>query len=96
MKWIKKILNEVLYQSEQKKKQKQFGLLIFIILVIYLGFSLYRNAWALNTTHSYLISIILSSILITLLKPKLYKYLLYSWLFLGMLFGEVSSFLILF
>ncbi|MBQ0786984.1 MAG: hypothetical protein KBT69_05765 [Oceanihabitans sp.] len=95
MSWINNIYLSVHKNSIQTKKQKQFGLLLVVIIAILLAISFYKNGFLFDVKQVVLLSSLLLIGVITILIPKLFYPFLVVWLCIGAVFGEISSFIIL-
>lgn len=94
MNWIKQTYHHVNELSSTAKKQKQFGLLFAGILLAICAFSIYKNN--AFTLAIYLCSgISIALINIVLFAPKLLKWPLLVWLYLGKILGEITSTVVL-
>jgi predicted membrane protein len=89
--WIKSNHNKNLDLSNVIKKQKQFGWLITVCLIIFASVRFFDEA-ALST--SLIVSVTLL-VLATLYYSKILKPILYVWMWVGSILSEISSFIIL-
>ncbi len=95
MNWIKNNYAIVEKNSNQRKKQKQFGLLFAVIVAVILVISFYKNGFVMDVKQNILIGVLTFLSLTTLVFPKLFYPFLCIWLSIGFVFGEISSFIIL-
>lgn len=95
MKWIKIGLKTVQENSSQRKKQKQFGLLLVSLICVILMISFYKKGVLFEFQQNFLIGALVVLSLITFILPKTFYPFLLVWLFVGFVIGEISSFFIL-
>ncbi|WBX71649.1 SxtJ family membrane protein [Tenacibaculum retecalamus] len=95
MKWIKTGLKIIQENSSQRKKQKQFGLLLISFCCIILVTLFYKNGVLFELKQNLLIGVLIILSLITLILPKTFYPFLFVWFFIGFILGEISSFFIL-
>ncbi|WP_299887558.1 SxtJ family membrane protein [uncultured Lacinutrix sp.] len=95
MNWIKSILEKVLQSSRQPKKQKEFGYLLLVVLVIVFGVSIYKNGIVLNQSQIIIITAFFLILFITFTIRRILLPFLIIWLLIGELLGVISSFLIM-
>ncbi|WP_431165819.1 SxtJ family membrane protein [Tenacibaculum halocynthiae] len=95
MSWIKNTLKTVNKNSKQTKKQKQFGLLLIAVCVIFFIVSIQKQNVFFGTVQSNIAVIVVFIAMIMLFRPKFFYPLLFSWLLLGSFLGLVSSFIVL-
>lgn len=96
MSWIKTILIKVLSIAKLPKKQKEFGCLLLVVLIIMLGLSFYKHGFVFINNQKYLLitfAIILITTL-TLIKRILIPFL-FLWLLIGECLGVITSFLVM-
>ncbi|WP_299136654.1 hypothetical protein [uncultured Tenacibaculum sp.] len=95
MSWIKNTLKTINEDSKQTKKQKQFGLLLIVVCVIFFIVSIQKQTVFFGTVQRNIAVIVVFIAMIMLFRPKLFYPLLFSWLLLGSFLGLVSSFVVL-
>jgi hypothetical protein len=95
MSWIKNSYNTVEENSSQRKKQQQFGWLVSFIISLILSLSFYKNGFIFDFKQSILIGVFVSLSIMTLIVPKIFYYILIIWLFIGLILGEISSFIVM-
>ncbi|MBQ4821786.1 SxtJ family membrane protein [Aquimarina sp. MMG016] len=95
MNWIKSNFNTVKKNSLDKKKQRQFGVLVIALLLAIFFVSVYKDGLIFNNKQ--IITVVSSLVLggLLLLLPILIFPFLFIWLFVGNILGEISSFVIL-
>ena len=94
MQWINSFLNTVLSQAKQIKKQKQFGWLIFSIVLLIASYNCYENHNTYVALYLFLICLLFVFVNYTL--PIVYYIPLIIWLTIGKTIGEITSSLVLF
>ena len=93
MRWTK-FFEKLQKNSAKKKIQRQF---LYILLFLSVAYFCY-GYWKFNfTTSRFLIGLVIVFALgiLCFILPKLLKPLLFIWLLLGMLLGEITSFILL-
>lgn len=94
MNWIKDKIRKSVEISSESKKQKQFGFLVSGFLLLLLVKSFYKDGFLFDFKQiSFLISLIVA-ISIIFLKPNLLRPILFFWMFLGQILGEIMSFIV--
>ncbi|MBQ4804091.1 hypothetical protein J8L88_14610 [Aquimarina sp. MMG015] len=95
MSWISGVIDIVQDNSNAKRKQRQFGGLVLVLLLLIFCVSVYKDGFIFNAKQTNAaISFMVVSI-ITILLPILFYPFLFVWLFVGNILGEISSFVIL-
>lgn len=95
MKWTKAIVKSVHQNSQNSKKQKQFGYLLVLVLVVYLGISFYKKGIIFDTKQTVALGLLLVCILIIIIHKKLFYPILFLWLLIGEILGKITSTIVL-
>jgi len=95
MHWIKTIFNKVLNTAKLPKKQKEFGYLVLVVLLIALGLSFYKHGFIFNAVQVYLAIGLGIILFITFTVKRILIPFLLLWLLFGELLGVITSFLIM-
>jgi len=93
MHWIKTIFIKVLSTAKLPKKQKEFGYLLSLVILIALGLSFYKNGLVSN--QIYLVITLVVILFITFTIKRILLPFLLLWLLFGELLGIITSFLIM-
>lgn len=95
MSWIKSSLETIRDNSSSKNKQRQFGILVVLFLLLICCVSLYKEG-LVYTPKQISTAIGACIVLIAIfLQPIIFYPFLFIWLFIGNILGEISSFIIL-
>jgi len=95
MKWIKNNYQNIQENSSQRKKQKQFGWLLSFVISLILSISFYKNGFLFDFKQTTLIGVFVFFSFVTLFVPRVFYLLLFIWLFIGLILGEISSFIVM-
>ncbi len=95
MSWIKENIKTVHHNSNTSKKQRQFGLLIVVLLVLICGVSIYKEGLIFTPKQIYIVVGLVVILIILFVFPRVFYPFLFIWLFIGNILGEISSFIIL-
>lgn len=90
MSWINIITELAINQSSTSRKQRQF---IGLILLLLMGMFLVK--WYQEASYSPTLLIAFCATSLLMLKPIIVKPLLFAWLVLGGIMGEITSLIIL-
>jgi hypothetical protein len=77
--------------SKVEIKQKQFGWLITVALLLIATFQWYT----LDSINIMLLPVSAGTLILSFVYPKSFSTLLYTWMWIGSIMSEISSFLIL-
>lgn len=92
--WWTSFFGKLRQNADRKKIQRQFLLILLLVAFSYFGYKFWKQGFADNTLLFGLgITIVSGSMLYFI--PILLKPLLYLWLLLGMVLGEITSFILL-
>lgn len=94
MHWIKDKIRKSVEISSERKKQKQFGFLVsgFLLLLLVKSFS--KEGFLIDFKQILVIISLMVAISITFLKVNLLRPILFFWMFLGQILGEIMSFIV--
>ena len=95
MNWIKVKIEHSKKISLQLKKQKQFGFLVSIFVLLFLVKNFYKNGFILDGQQLILICVLVLCVSITIVKSELLKIILFFWMLLGQVLGEITSSIVL-
>ena len=95
MNWIKVKIEHSKKISLQLKKQKQFGFLVSIFVLLFLVKNFYKNGFILDGQQLILICVLVLCVSITIVKSELLKIILFFWMLLGQVLGEITSAIVL-
>lgn len=95
MNWINDQCCAIRKNSSQRKKQRQFGGLFLVIIGVLLAVSFFKNGFLLDVKQIVLSSVFFTLSVLTLVLPKILSPFLFIWLFIGFVFGEITSFIIM-
>ena len=93
MNWLERTYQKILHQSASKRMQRQLIALLFvinaIILTVYFLDNIYHNYTPILLT----VSVVLIILFFTF--PIVFRPLLFVWLFIGRIIGEITSTVVL-
>lgn len=92
--WWTRFFKKLQKNTNSKKIQRQFLLILAFIVFAIIGYSFWKQLFAETVLFLSLVISIISCILLYFL-PLLLKPVLFVWLLLGMLLGELTSFVLI-
>lgn len=95
MNWIKVKIEHAKKISLELRKQKQFGFLVSIFVLLILVKTFYKNGFLLDGKQLILISVLVLCVSITIVKSELLKIILFFWMLLGQVLGGITSSIVL-
>ncbi|MDN3664274.1 SxtJ family membrane protein [Algibacter miyuki] len=95
MNWIKLTYSKVLNMSSTPKKQKEFGYLVLVVLLIALAMSFYKNDFSVNLVQAYCGLAMVITVVIMFFAKFIFKPFLVIWLLIGEVLGAVMSVLVM-
>ena len=92
--WWTNFFEKLRKNSAKKRIQRQFLLILVVFALGYLGYGYWKHFFSIQQALLGLGVTFLFGLVLYIL-PRLLKPLLYLWLLLGMLLGEITSFILL-